>query len=124
MASEISIRAVWAYKRRNSNRTAISEEFGHFGDAADVFFAVFGTEAQIFVEAEADIVAVEAVGGEVVGVAKKGLLEGYGDGGFAGGRKAGEPDCEALLAAEGGADGRSDVRGVEGYVAVIELVSE
>jgi len=45
------------------------------------------------------------------------LLEGDGDGGFAAGGEAREPDCEALLAAEGGADGGGYRGGVVGDVA-------
>lgn len=42
---------------------------------------------------------------EVVGRADQGLFERDGDGGFARGREAGEPDREAVLVAEGGAEG-------------------
>ena len=50
-------------------------------------------------------------------MAEEGLFEGYGDGGFAGGGQPGEPDCEAVLAAEGLADGGGDGAGVVGDVA-------
>ena len=50
------------------------------------------------------------------------MFEGDGDGGFAAGGEAGQPDGEAVLAAEGGALAGGDVRGVEGDVAVEELV--
>ena len=41
----------------------IGEELRHFGDAADVLPAIPLTEAQVFVQAEAHVVAVETVGG-------------------------------------------------------------
>ena len=50
-------------------------------------------------------------------MAEEGLFEGYGDGGFAGGGEPGEPDCEAVLAAEGLADGGGNGAGVVGDVA-------
>lgn len=78
---------------------AVGEEFGDLGDAADVLIAVFFREAEVFVEAEADVVAVEAVGGEAE--VEEVLLEGGCDGGFARGGEAGEPDCEAALFAVG-----------------------
>ena len=92
----------------------IGEQFCDFGDAADVFGAVGRGEAEVLIEAEADVVAIEAVGGE--GVLEEVLFEGGGDGGFAGGGEAGEPDCEAGLAAEGGAF-RVREGGVPCYVA-------
>ena len=46
------------------------------------------------------------------------MFQGDGDGGFSAGGEAGQPDGEAMLAAEGGAFAGGDVGGVEGYVAV------
>ena len=114
---EIPVGAVRRDERRDGDGGAVGEQFGDFGDAADVFFAVFGREAEVLVEAEADVVAVEAVGGEVERLAEKSLFEGDGDGGFTRGGEAGQPDGEALLAAEGLADARGDGGGVVGYVA-------
>ena len=51
------------------------------------------------------------------------MFEGDGDGGFAGCGEAGEPYCEALLAAEGGADCGGEGTWVEGEVAVYDVVS-
>jgi len=93
---------------------AVGEELRDFGDAPDVFRAVGGGEAEVAVQAEADVVAVEAVGGE--GVVEEVLFEGGGDGGFAGGGEAGQPDCEAGLVAERGAFGVRE-GGVPCYVA-------
>ncbi|KAH9827097.1 V-type proton ATPase subunit C [Teratosphaeria destructans] len=66
--------------------------------APDVLLAVFGREAQVFVQAEAHVVAVETVGGQAE--VEEVLLEGGRDGRLAGGRQAGEPDGGALLLAE------------------------
>ena len=46
------------------------------------------------------------------------MFQGDSDGGFSAGGEAGQPDGEAMLAAEGGAFAGGDVGGVEGYVAV------
>ena len=40
----------------------VGEELGHLADAADVLGAVLGGEAEVLVEAVADVVAVEHVG--------------------------------------------------------------
>ena len=120
---QVPVRAVRADETRDGDGAAVGEELGDLGYAADVFFAVFRTEAQIFVQPEADVVAVEAVGREVIGRSEESLLERDGDGGFAGGGEAGQPYCEALLAAEGGADGRCEGARVESDVAVDDVVS-
>ena len=70
-----------------------------FADAADVFGAVLGGEAEVFVEAHADVVAVEAMG--VLLFVKEHLLEDAGDGALAGGGEAGHPDGDAFLIEEG-----------------------
>lgn len=49
-------------KRRDetcdANQPGIRKQFGHLSNAADVFLAVFGGEAQILVKAMANVVAV------------------------------------------------------------------
>lgn len=70
----------------------------YLGDAADVLVAVLLGKAQVLVQAEAHIVAVEAVGGQAD--VEEVLLEGGGHSGLARGRQAGEPDGEAALAAQ------------------------
>jgi len=84
---ERPIRSIRRYKTRDRDGGAIGEQFCDFSDAADVLGAVGGGEAKVVVEAETDVVAVEAVGGE--GVLQEVLFEGCGDGGFAGGGEAG-----------------------------------
>lgn len=108
------IRAVRADEARDGDAGAVGEELGDLGDAPDVLRALGGREAEVAVQAEADVVAVEAVGRE--GVPQEVLLEGGGDGGFARGGEAGEPDGEAGLVAESGAFGVRE-GGVPGYVA-------
>ena len=51
------------------------------------------------------------------------MFEGDGDGGFARGGEAGEPYCQALLAAEGAADFGCQGSWVEGDVAVDDVIS-
>jgi hypothetical protein len=79
---QIPIGPIRADEAGDCKRAAVSEQLRDLGDAADVFFAVFRAEAEVLVEAEPDVVAVEAVRGDVVGLAKECLLERNGDGGF------------------------------------------
>ena len=72
--------------------------FYYLGDTADVLVAVLLGKAKVLVQAEADIVAVEAVGGDAE--VEEMLLEGCCDGGLARGGEAGEPDGEAALLAQ------------------------
>ena len=64
----------------------------------NVLIPVLLGEAQVFVEAEAHIVAVETVRSE--SKVQKMLLKSCRNGGFAGCGEAGKPDGEALLLAE------------------------
>ena len=59
----------------DGNGARVGKELGNFADAADVFVAVGFAEAEVFVEAEADVVAwsreksnLATVGGRVVEV--------------------------------------------------------
>lgn len=70
----------------------------HLSYPADVLVPVLLAEAQVLVEPEAHIVAVEAVRGE--SQVQEMLLERGCDGRLARGGEAGEPDSEALLLAE------------------------
>ena len=73
----------------------------HLGNPPDILPPVLFAETQILIQAEADVVAIESVGGQAV--VEEVLLERDGDSGFAAGREAGEPEREAFLLAEGGA---------------------
>lgn len=72
--------------------------FSYLSYPADVLVAVLLGEAEILVQAEAHVVAVETVGG--VAKVQQVLLKGSRDGGLARGGEAGEPEGEALLLAE------------------------
>src|SRR5204863_515073 len=65
------------------------------GDAADVLDAVLRGEAQVLVEAVADVVAVEQVGVPAGG--GEALLDPIGDGGLAGARESREPQHAGSL---------------------------
>lgn len=82
---------------------------------ADVLVAVLLGEAEVLVQAEADVVAVQAVGG--VAEVEQVLLKSGGDGRLARGRQTGEPEGEALLLAVLAALLASET-GVPGDVAV------
>ena len=82
-AGEVTVRTVRRDEASDGNGAGVGKQFGHLGDAADVFLAVLRGEAEIFVEAEADVVAVETVGALAVGFADQGLFESDGDGRFA-----------------------------------------
>lgn len=62
--------------------TNVSCKFGYLGDAANVLLAIVGTEAEVAVETEANVVTVETV--DEVALLEHLLLEGDGDCGFAG----------------------------------------
>ena len=89
-------------------------EFGHFGGAADVLFAVFGGEAEIAVEAVAQVVAVEEEGAAAQG--EESTFQRFGDGGFARSGKAGEPEDGGFVAVEFLAHGAGDARLLPGDV--------
>lgn len=86
---QLPIPTIRTDETRDGDTAAIGEELRDLGDAADVLGPVGGAEAEVLVQAEADVVAVEAVGVQVVGGAEEGLFERDGDGGFAGGGEAG-----------------------------------
>lgn len=95
---EVPVGAVGGDEGGDCDGGGVGEELCDLADAADVLVAVALGEAEVLVEAEADVVAVEAVGGEAE--VQEVLLESGGDGGLSRGGEAGEPDCEAALGAE------------------------
>jgi hypothetical protein len=113
----IAISPVRADERRDGDGAAISKQLGNLSDTPDVLSPIVGAKSEVLVEAEADVVSIEAVGIQVVRLAEEGLFECDGDGGFAGGGEACEPDGETGLFAQAGADGSREGRWVEGYVA-------
>lgn len=112
-ASQIAVRSVGGNEAGDGDGAAVGEELGHLGDAADVFLAFLGAEAQVLVEAEADVVTVQTVGVLVVRFADESLLERHGDGGLARGRKTRQPDGQAGLLEKARSDGRGQRTGVE-----------
>ena len=68
----------------------VGEQLGDLADAADVLLAVGGGEAEVLVQAVADVVAVEHVG--ELAALHQGVLEREGDGALAGAGQAGEPE--------------------------------
>lgn len=76
----------------------VGKQLGDLADSADVLDAVLVGEAEVLVEAEADVVAVKAVGGQTE--VQQVLLEGGRDGRLARRRQASEPEGEALLLAK------------------------
>lgn len=95
---DLAVLPVGRDKGGDGNGGGVGEELGNLADAADVLVAVGLGKAEVLVQAEAHVVAVEAVGGE--SKVQEVLLKRRGDGGFSRGREPREPDREALLAAE------------------------
>lgn len=79
----------------------VGKELGNFADAADVLNAVLVAEAQVLVQAETDIVAIETVGSQAQ--VQEVLLQGGSNGRLARSGQTSEPEGEALLLAELGA---------------------
>jgi hypothetical protein len=81
--------------------------------------AVLGGEAQVLVEAHADVVAVEAV--SLDAPLEQELLERHGHGGLARRRQAGHPHGAALVAHDLGAFFGGDVAFVPGDVGCFDF---
>lgn len=95
---------------------AVGEQLGHLGDAPDVLVAVLLAEAQVLVQPEPDVVAVQPVRGHAA-LAQQLVLQLDRDGRLARRREAGQPDGEALLPAEAGALRAGDSGGMVGDVS-------
>lgn len=74
LTGQVTVTSVGADEAGDGDGGGVGEQLGHLGDAADVFFAVLGRETEVFVQTEADVVTIEAVGGLVVGLAQQGLF--------------------------------------------------
>lgn len=81
--------------------TLVPASYTNLGDSADVLHAILGREAEILVQAEAHVVAIESVG--LQAEREQVLLKRRCDGGLARGRETGEPDSASLLLTEVGA---------------------
>lgn len=99
VARELAVGAEGRDEGGEGDGGGVGEELGDLADAPDVLVAVPLAEAQVLVQPEPHVVAVEAVGREAE--VQKVLLQRGGDGGFAGRAEAGEPEGEAALAPEG-----------------------
>lgn len=122
LARGVPVLLVRRDKRRDGDRRAVGEQLGDLCDAADVLVAVCLAEAQVLVQPEAHIVAVQSVGRDAA-VAQELVLQLHGEGGLARGRQAGEPDCEPALVAQRTALGAGQAGGVEGDVAILSVSS-
>jgi hypothetical protein len=98
VTGEVTVCPVGGDEGGDGDGGGVSKELGDLANATDVLVAVLLREAEVLVEAEADVVAVEAVGGDAE--VEEVLLERGGDGGLARGGEAGQPDGEAALAGE------------------------
>ena len=85
-------------ERHQHDQAGIDHQLRDLGDAADVLDPVGVGEAEVLVEAVADVVAVEQVG--VAAERVQPLLDQVGDGRLAGAGQAGEPQHARLLALE------------------------
>lgn len=97
LTRHVAIRPVRRDEGGDGDGGRVGKELGDFADATDVLVTVLLGEAQVFVQAEAHVVAIETVGGDAE--VEEMLLESGGHGGFARGGEAGEPNGEALLLA-------------------------
>lgn len=87
----------------------------YLGDPSDVFIPILLAESQILVQSEADVVTIEAVGGQ--SEVQQVLLQCDGYGRFAASGETCEPEGEAFLAAESAPLGVGDGGVVPCYVA-------
>ena len=94
-ANSVAVLAVGADEAGHGDDAAVGEQFRDLADAANVLLAVGRGEAQVLVEAVADVVAVEDVGQPAA--LDQGVFEGERDGALAGSAQAGKPQCRALL---------------------------
>jgi len=88
----------------------------HLTNPPNIFISILLTKPQILVQSKTHVIAIEPVRRETE--MQKVLFKGCGDCGFAGRAEACEPDCEALLFAEGVAFGAGEGR-VPCYIAVV-----
>lgn len=82
----------------DAHQAGVGEQLGHFRNSPDVFFPVFGGEAQVLVQPVANVVSVQGVTRDRVG--HEVLLQGKADGGLPGARQAWRTDesqCGCLI---------------------------
>ena len=98
LAHDIAIGTVRRDEARQHDHAGVDEQLGDLADAADVLGAIFGREAEVLVDAEADVVAVEPV--YEMAATVQHFFERDRDGALAAAGKAREPDRRALLLQE------------------------
>ena len=95
-ANFVPVGRVGADEGGQRNRASVAKEFRDLSDTTNVFPAVRFGETEVLVDAQAHVVAVEAV--RQLASPEQRALQGDGDGALAAARKAGKPDRCAFLA--------------------------
>ena len=98
-SGEIAELALWGDGGDENDGAVVDKNFGHFRDAADVLKTVFIGEAEIAIQAGAEVIAIEDEGEAALLV--EDALGGVGDGGFTRAGESAHPDGEAFLFEEG-----------------------
>lgn len=95
LADGFPVYTIRRYESRDGEAARIAEQLGHLSDTPNVFHSGVFVKAEIFVETEADVVSVEAVGKPAL--VQQGLLKSTCDGGLAAGTETSQPDRDTLL---------------------------
>ena len=85
----------WADEGGDGDDARVDKEFAHFGDAPNVFAAVFGRETQVGVDARADVVAIEDATEQAAIL--QGAFQSNGHGAFSRAAQSGEPEHHTAL---------------------------
>src|SRR5690606_18523128 len=107
LAHVVAVGPVGADKAGQGDHPGIHEELGDLADATDVLVAILGGKAQVLVDAEADVVAVEAVGDLAHLV--QGAFQGHRDGALAAAGETGKPEGRGFLVEQAVAVGAGDL---------------
>ena len=94
-AHAVAIGAVGADKTGQSEHAAVGKQLGDLADATDVLGAIARGKTEIPVDAQAHIVAIQAVGEHAALVQR--ALKGHGNGALTAARQAREPDRGAAV---------------------------
>jgi hypothetical protein len=94
----VPVRTVWRDEACYGHGSAIGEQLRNLGDASDILGPCRRSKTKITIQAEANVVPIEAIGGQPL--MQQVLLKRRSDGGLAGRRKPGEPYREAFLTSE------------------------
>ena len=116
LTGTVTVLLVGRDERGDGDGVGVGEQLGDLANTANVLVAISLAEAQVLVQAEADVVTVQAVGVDTT-VTDQLVLQFHSDGRLARGGEAGQPDGETLLLAQLGALGTGEAAGVKGDVA-------